>query len=160
MVDKDELRIVPLFGSLSEDELAQVAKMLERQSFAKGDEIYAQEGPGGKLYILRQGEASVTISIRKEQKQKLITLGRGSYFGAISLIDGGPHSASVRAKSDTEVFILSRESFEALADDNPVCAIKILRPLTVSLNLYLRQMNNKFADMVHYVTHNQSQDLG
>ena len=54
------------------------------------------------------------------------TLGAGSYFGEISLIDGGPRSATVTAKSDLKTVSLTSWDFNALLDEYPELARELL----------------------------------
>jgi len=50
------------------------------------------------------------------QEQMLATVGRGEIIGEMSLIDSQPHVASARALSDTEVSVISRQSFQQRLD--------------------------------------------
>lgn len=57
----------------------------------------------------------------------------GDIFGEMGLIDGGARSATVKALEDRAISVLSRESFEGLAERNPQALIPLLKVLTTRL---------------------------
>jgi CRP-like cAMP-binding protein len=152
MVDKSELKSISLFAELTEDELGRLAAMLKEKTFSRGEKIYGEGEPDGQFYIIRRGQVSISRTIREGQRQNLGNLGQGMYFGLISLIDGQPHSATARAKTDAELWMLKKADFDRLARENPACGIKILGVLVQSLCQYMRQINAKFMDMIQYVS--------
>ena len=152
MVGNNFLKGTSTFTSLTDDEIQKVSGYLQRQAYFRGEKIYGEDEPGGKLYIICHGEVGLSRVLREGEHHTLITLGKGQSFGCISLLDGRPHSATAKALTDAEVFILSRGDFNRICQDNPVCAIKLMRVLASSLCEYLRRMNAKFSDMVNYVS--------
>ncbi len=152
MVAESELKSIALFATLSEPELAKIGALLERKAYKQGDKIYAEGEPGGQLCIIRQGQVAITRIIHEGEKKNFNNFSRGMYFGIISLIDGRPHSATATATADTELWVLSKTDFDRLVEDNPASGIKILKEVVHPLCQYMRQMNNRFMDMIQYVS--------
>lgn len=152
MVAKSELKSVALFATLSDDELAKVSSMLEKKTYKKGKKIYAEGEPGGQLCFIQQGQVAITRQIYEGETKNFNNLSNGMYFGIVSLIDGESHSATATASEDTELWMLSKADFDRLVQDNPACGIKILKEVVHPLCLYMRQMNDRFIDMIQYVS--------
>jgi CRP/FNR family cyclic AMP-dependent transcriptional regulator len=152
MVDKSEIKHVSIFAELTEPELTRLAEVIEKKIYARGKRIYSEGGSGGRLYVIQSGQVIITRVIREGEQQTLSSLSPGMYFGGISLIDGLHHSATATAGEDTELLLLDKADFERLAAENPLCGVKIHRALVQSLCEYLRQINEKFMDMLQYVS--------
>jgi CRP-like cAMP-binding protein len=70
-----------------------------------------------------------------------VTFSAGAVFGEFALLDQQPRSATVRADSTLDCWILSVEEFNRLRDEEPLCAIKLLANLGRELSLRLRGAN-------------------
>ena len=90
----EELRSVPLFSGLSDHELLWVLRTARGESFAPGTTIIREGDIGGDFYMLTEGTVKVSVD-----GTEVATLGGGSYFGEIALIDGGSRTATITATS-------------------------------------------------------------
>jgi CRP/FNR family cyclic AMP-dependent transcriptional regulator len=126
----DLLKKVPLFSNLSQRHLGKISKHLD-QVQVKREWVLAQEGKiGWELIFVVDGKARV------EKNGKLIRqLSRGDFFGEISLIDGGPRTATVIAETDMTIWTVHKRSFDHLLNTIPGLQKKML----VSLCKYLRR---------------------
>jgi len=107
----DLLRSIPLFDSLNHEELTGLAELLKRQVYSKHDTIFWMHEKGDHLYIVENGIVRISYTDKEGQETDLATLKEGSFFGELSLIDGGPHSATARAATETVLLKLDRASF-------------------------------------------------
>jgi len=107
----DLLRSIPLFDSLDEGELTGLAALLKSQSYSKHDTIFWMHERGEHLYIVESGSVRISYTDHEGQETDLATLKEGAFFGELSLIDGGPHSATARAASETVLLKLDRDAF-------------------------------------------------
>ena len=120
----DLLRRVPLFSDLSSKELESIAHSFKERTFKAGDTV-ASEGSGGVgFFVIGDGEAKVTV--RGEEKG---TLGAGSYFGEVALIDEGSRSATIAASTDLTCYGLTAWEFRPLVESNGQIAWKLLQTL-------------------------------
>jgi len=101
---------------------------LQRDFLAPGMVLIAQGERTGKLYVLRSGE----VEVERDGKFVLSTRTAGSIFGEMSLLLDIPHSATVRAVTDTEVFII--DNALAMLEANPGWLLQIARLLAQRVN--------------------------
>lgn len=120
----ERIRSVPLFSGFGDKELQRVAAIVKEVSFPAGKEIAKQGESGVGFHMIVDGEATVSVDGVDHA-----TLGPGSYFGEISLIDGGPRSATVTAKTDLKTVSLTSWDFNALLDQFPELSRTLLKQL-------------------------------
>jgi CRP/FNR family cyclic AMP-dependent transcriptional regulator len=107
------LRSVPLFSSLPDHDLKQVADRMKEVHFPSGTAVAKQGETGVGFHLLVEGTAEVS-----KNGTPLTTLAHGGYFGEIGLIDGGPRSATVTATSDLTTVSLVGWDFTPLLDNS------------------------------------------
>lgn len=117
------LHKLELFNQLTDDELRQLAERLKYVPFAKGDPI-AHQGDASQhgLYILTRGEAEVSLRADNGEKRVLNVLGKGEFFGEMSLMTGAPRVADVLARTDVECYRLDKVAFESIMLARPEIA--------------------------------------
>lgn len=153
MVDKQSLmEPMGLFTGLPDSSMEKFARIISRKFYLRGDVIYKEGGQSDGLYIIKRGEVRLTRIIREGEEQTLAQLGDGQYFGGISFLDGGHHTASAKAMVDSEVLTFSKEDFRKIAKDDPASGIRMLQNVSRSLCEYMRLINGKFMDMIQYVS--------
>jgi CRP/FNR family cyclic AMP-dependent transcriptional regulator len=102
--------------------LAKAGFSLER--FASGETIFNEGSQGNKMYVVYSGEVTI------ERAGKVIeALSAGDSFGEMSLIDGAPRSATVRAKTDCEVAPITEKAFLVLVHETPIFALTVMHNL-------------------------------
>ena len=99
---------IPLFAPLTEADRRQLAAGMGDQTYGRGETLVKQGDSGTTFFIIADG--TVRISLRDGTRTVVLnTLGRGDFFGEMSLLTGEDRAASVLAESDTRVFTLSPE---------------------------------------------------
>ncbi len=126
--DTDLLAQVPLFAELSRRELSRIAAVAKPVQFRAGAVIVEEGSLGGRFFVLQSGTAKVQTSGRTR-----VTLGPGSYFGELSVLDGQPRSASVIATDSIEAWSIAEFNFRALLKQYPSLAVKLLGALSARL---------------------------
>jgi CRP/FNR family cyclic AMP-dependent transcriptional regulator len=117
----DQIRSVPLFSEFGNKELQRVAAIVKEVEFPTGKEIAKQGESGIGFHMIIEGEASVSVDGKTHA-----LLGPGSYFGEMSLLDGRPRSATVAASTDLKTISVTSWDFNALLDQYPELARKLL----------------------------------
>jgi uncharacterized protein YhbP (UPF0306 family) len=78
-----------------------------------GEIIVRRGGPADRFFIVVDGEATVTAD-ESGEGQPIASLGRGQLFGEIAIMRDQPRTATVRAKTDTKLLALERDTFRDL----------------------------------------------
>jgi CRP-like cAMP-binding protein len=118
------LQTVPLFAGLSRRHVGKIAKAGRIVRFHHGAEIVRAGERGDVLYVVLDGEASV-----RKPRGRALTVAMGGFFGELSLLDGGPRSATVVARGAVVCFALRRAVFAKLLRAEPAIAIAIMTEL-------------------------------
>jgi CRP-like cAMP-binding protein len=126
----DMLTKVPIFASLSDQELETLADRLLRRTFAKGMIIFHKDSPGQALYLIQSGKVRIFILSESGQEISVRIHGCGDVFGELSMLDGLPRSAGAVALEKTEVLTLHRDDFLALMEASPLVARSIITVLS------------------------------
>ena len=106
--------INPLFAAFSKEEFGAIVDKLEPVEFMTGERIIAEGDEGDAMYLISSGGGRVVKEV-EGQELTLDNLAEGEFFGEMSLLVGGPRSASVFAATNTEVLRLkSSDLFEIM----------------------------------------------
>jgi MFS family permease len=100
------LRSIPLFRPLPATTLEQLASSLIPVKASPGTELIREGEAGDRFYVIASGEVEVSA-----EGKPLTTQGPGEHFGEIALLRDVPRTATVRAKSDVELYALERDEF-------------------------------------------------
>ncbi len=119
------LQKVPLFRDLSRSQLNQIARLADEIEAPAGKRLATAGETGLELFVIVEGHATV-----KNKGGRTVRLGPGEFFGEMSLLDGGPRSATVEAESDIHLLVVSRREFWALLDSAPPLVLKIMSVLS------------------------------
>jgi signal transduction histidine kinase len=131
-VTLDEVRRVPLFADLSEEDLEQLYEMAKTISIHPGDLVFEEGAPGDALYVVLDGELEVTK--RQGGQDVVLAVRRASEFiGEMSLLEQAPRSASVRALRESRLLMINQAAFETLLSCSPSAHLTMLRTVTSRL---------------------------
>jgi CRP-like cAMP-binding protein len=76
--------------------------------YSDGEVIFRRGDPSGGMYVIRTGKV-VVLRSEEDAEPVLATLKAGDFFGEMSLFDGKPRSATVRAVGEVEVDTVAKE---------------------------------------------------
>lgn len=127
------LRQAPLFAELPAEELRQLAALLRRRTFRRGEVIFHRGDPAGAMHILSSGRVKVSRPSEDGNETVLDLLGEGACFGELAALDGGLRSATVTAVEQTETQMLLREDVVNLARSSPDLAMALVHILVSRL---------------------------
>ena len=119
---REALGQVPLFANLPPRHIRRIADLCGEQRYMDGSTIVRAGDIGDTFYMILGGQAKV-VSPSGRVVNRVYP---GDFFGEISLLDGGPRTASVVAETPMAMLALSRKQFQALLAAEPAVAVKIL----------------------------------
>jgi SulP family sulfate permease len=136
-----ELREVELFKGRKQETLAALEACMDKRSFKAGEPIFRRGEEGDELLLIRRGSVRVMLPLDDRQSHHLATFGRGDFIGEMSFLDHAPRSANAIAFTDTDLYALSRQRFDALAAEHKRLAINLFDALARMLAIRLRYTN-------------------
>jgi len=114
-LDKAKLIAVnSIFKEMDREILSRVAERSVLIPFRAGQKIVSQGEEGDRFYVITLGKAKVV-----DDDSIKAVLGKGDYFGEISLLSGKPRNATVQAISNGSALALDRNTFLDLVRKDP-----------------------------------------
>ena len=117
---------VPFFSLLDEEERTTLASQVEVVRHPAGHLLFSVGDPGESLYVIRTGVIEVFVKNDTGQRIVLETAGPRDFFGEMSLLDGGPRTASVMVSEDLEALRVDRDDILRLLEKHPTAAVDLL----------------------------------
>lgn len=141
--DVDVLRQLPLFAELSLDELRALHAIGERTVFAPGATLIEEGHEGADLFVILDGAVVVTLVDDDGRTHPLVDLGYGASLGEMALVDRGPTSARVVARTQTTTFRWPLEALRSHLATNAQTELRLLKVISRTLSVRLRETNRK-----------------
>lgn len=110
----EELRRIALFASMSNADLAKLAKLGELVDAEKGAVLIDQGDVGLECFLVLDGDAGVLINGEHQ-----VTIGSGAIVGEMALIGHKPRNASVVAQTPMRLLSFNIAAFRQLLDEMP-----------------------------------------
>jgi CRP/FNR family transcriptional regulator len=132
---------VPVFSTLSAEELVQVAEVVVPRRFEAGEVVFKEGDEGTTCYIVRSGQAR---AIRAHPDGRSITLAHfapGDIFGEMAMLDGERRSATVETTEATEAIAILSSDMHRLLREHPDISVKLI----AALGQRLRETNERLA---------------
>ncbi len=117
-----------LFRGVSKKGITAIANQARVVNHPAGREIVEEGGGAAAFHLIRSGTASVRVGDKSRPD-----LGPGDYFGEISLIDGLPRSATVKAETPLTTISLPSWHLHSLLDEHPEIARELLKVMCARL---------------------------
>jgi CRP/FNR family cyclic AMP-dependent transcriptional regulator len=115
------LQRVPLFAGLEQVELEEIARIAEEMDAPAGEELTHEGRHEGYFFVIVSG------SVRVERGGRTLnTLRDGDFLGEISLLDGGPRTATATTESPSELIVMTHQRFAHLLDSSPSIRAAVL----------------------------------
>jgi CRP/FNR family transcriptional regulator, cyclic AMP receptor protein len=127
--DQEELKHVPLFALLDQEELAVLAGQVELKKFAARQRIYKMGDAGGRAYILISGSVRITTVDQDHQEVVVDEPGHGEFFGFASMLEQTPHETNASAVTDATCLEVDRDDIAILLQRKPLAGMDMLSVL-------------------------------
>ncbi|MCB0414016.1 MAG: cyclic nucleotide-binding domain-containing protein [Bdellovibrionales bacterium] len=98
---------VPILQGASQDVVREIVVELRSRVCVPKEYIFRYGEPGDAMFFIQKGE----VDIVSENGQILATLGAGSFFGEMALLNSSPRNASARSVQYVDLFVLSQSAF-------------------------------------------------
>jgi len=132
------LKRVPLFSTLTLDQLSSIDRLMVTRHYVKGESVFHKGDAGAELYLVVEGELRIHLD-HDGRAVTLVTHGPGGVVGEMAVFDDQPRSASAEATADTTVRVLRRDRLHAIVNEHPEVLLEFIK----NLSQRLRAMDEK-----------------
>jgi len=148
-VSSDSVQLVDtsLFKNVREDTVQPLLARFSTRTLTPSEVVFEQGDPGDFLVVITKGDFEL-LRQGATGEVHLADLGPGTVLGHVSLVDGGPRSATLRAHGDGTIAILDRETFTSLWEDPSPDAVQLQLRVTQLVIEELRVANRKLTDLL------------
>ena len=127
--DLNELKHVPLFALLDDEEASVLASQVELKRFAPRQRIYKMGDTTGQAYVMISGRVRVTTVDEDHQEVVVDEPGHGEFFGFASMLEKTPHQTDAIALEETACLEVSRDDIAVLLQRKPLAGMDMLTVL-------------------------------
>ncbi len=152
-IDITFLKKIPIFTGLTDEQLAEVMRIMSVQSVETGAYIIKEHEHGTDMFILLSGEVEVSKTLllkiagrgldqRDKMLQKL-SANDYAFFGEMGLFDErSERSASIVALTPCDIAVITKEDFFRLAESDTGIGYTVLKNIVRIISIRLEK-NNK-----------------
>jgi CRP/FNR family transcriptional regulator, cyclic AMP receptor protein len=127
--DFHEIKHVPLFALLDDDEAAVLASQVELKRFAPRQRIYKIGDTSGQAYVMISGRVRVSTVDEDQQEVVVDEPGHGEFFGFASMLEQTPHQTQAVALEETACIEVARNDIATLLQRKPHAGMDMLTVL-------------------------------
>ena len=122
----EELRHVPLFELLDDDEAQVLAGQVEMQKFAPLQRIFKIGDPASHGYLVLSGNVRVTTIDDDQQEVLVDEPAHGEFFGFASMLQQSEHQTSAMAMDEVVCLEVGRDDLAELMKHRPMAGMDII----------------------------------
>ncbi len=141
----DELRNVPLFSLLDDDELAVLTQQVEVHEFAAKQRIYKAGDPASNAFVVMTGVVRVTLIDEDGQEVVFSEPHHGDFFGFASMMDDSPHATTAVAMEPTTCVVIDRHDLSQLVSHKPMAGLDMMTALAREIHATQRIVRGRAA---------------
>ena len=141
------LHEIELFTGRKAETLAELEACMEVRQFPPGARIFSAGDTGDEIFLIRRGAVRIVLPMGGAPAHHLATFRRGDFFGEMAFLDHHPRSADAVAERETDLFVLSRVKFDALADQHKRLALNLFEGISRGLAHRLRHTNMELRSL-------------
>lgn len=147
----DTVGASPLAVGLSQQQVEVLAGLVERQTFAAGEELAREGTVDDRLVVVVDGTLDVVRHRGTPQETVLATLRTGDLAHELGFLDGTPRFASLVATSAAQVLLLERGRLETLIDREPRALYAVMRAIVRSTHALQTRLSIQATELMNYV---------
>jgi CRP/FNR family cyclic AMP-dependent transcriptional regulator len=141
--DANELKHIPLFGLLDDEELEVLAAQVELKKFAARQRIYKIGDPGGQAYVMLSGSVNVTTVDEDNQEVLVDAPTHGEIFGFASMMEQTQHQTNAMALEETTCLEVDRNDISILLQKKPMAGMDMLTVLARQLHAHQQLVRDR-----------------
>ena len=141
--DVNELRHIPLFALLDDEEIAVLAAQVELRRFRARQRIYKIGDPGGQAYVMMSGSVHVTTVDDDNQEVLVDEPKHGDLFGLASMLEQTAHQTNAMALEETTCIEVDRDDIAILLQRKPMAGMDMLTVIARQLHAHQQLVRDR-----------------
>jgi SulP family sulfate permease len=139
-----KLSEMDLFQGRKDVTIADLESRLQQRKFKAGESVYSLGDQTRELYLIRRGSVRIMAPISgSRQLHHIASFGRGDFFGGLAFLDDRARSDNAVASSDIELFVLTLEQFNLIAEEHKKLALLLMTAISRTLAQRLRHADGE-----------------
>ena len=140
---------LPIFKTLSRDEVDEIGRLAHPMAFKAGEEIFREKSQTNHLDIIWEGAVEISKMDSEGDNRVITVIQAKSVVGEMSLMSGLGRSCSGVAVTDAKIFRIRREDFVELLDKGSLGAYKVIHNLAQVMSGRLRSVDEKLVELLN-----------
>jgi hypothetical protein len=133
------LKRVPLFSTLTLEQLASIDRLMVTRTYLKGEPVFTRGDVGSELFVVLDGEIRIHLD-HEGREVTLARIGPSMVLGEMAVFDEQPRSASAQASVDTTVRVLRRDKLRAVVHEHPEVLLEFVKNLSQRIRVMNEQL--------------------
>jgi SulP family sulfate permease len=132
-----------LFKGFDERSMQEIEALLLERTHGPGEQIFSRGDAGHEMYLVRRGRVRILLPLAGGKQHHLATIGPGEMFGEMSFLDRWSRSANAVADTATDLFVLSRDTLDALEKTHASLPALLFERIALEISHRLRIANKE-----------------
>ncbi|MBI2994398.1 MAG: SLC26A/SulP transporter family protein [Gammaproteobacteria bacterium] len=138
---------IELLSDLDAAVVEELLGCVHTRSVRAGGKVFSVGDEGDEVFLIRSGKVRILLPLKGGMRHHLATFSRGDFFGEMAFLDRGKRSADAEAKTDCELYVMSRNEFNARSRANPILGVRTFARLARAVSLRLRQTDGELRSL-------------
>jgi SulP family sulfate permease len=140
-----DLKEIELLRETDDATINALLQCIQERTVRTGEKIFATGDSGDEIFLIRRGIVRILLPLKGGKHHHLATFDQGDYFGEMAFLDHHQRSADAVAKTDCDLYVLSRKEFNAQVYVDAVLGVHIFARIASAISLRLRQTDSELC---------------
>jgi CRP/FNR family transcriptional regulator, cyclic AMP receptor protein len=144
----DNIEYLPWLQDLVYQDIFAISGYFKAYKLIPNQHLFEEGSIDAYMVIVIKGKINIVKETSGTEPQVITVMRSGKVFGELSLLDGGPRSASAIAQTDAVIYGLSEENFSKMQDENPRLALILVSKISRIISQRLRQTTGLWVELL------------
>ncbi len=141
--DALDLKQIELLREFDDRVLDELRQCVHERSVRADELVFRHGDKGDEIFLVRRGIVRILLPLKGGKRHHLATFGRGDFFGEMAFLDRGRRSADAEARTDCELYVLSRKEFNTHVYKDAVLGVRVFARIARAVSLHIRQTDTE-----------------
>jgi SulP family sulfate permease len=140
-----DLKDIELLRESDEMTINALRQCTHERTVRAGQKVFAAGDGGDEIFLIRRGVVRILLPLKGGKQHHLATFSQGDYFGEMAFLDHHRRSANAVAKTDCDLYVLSRKEFNDQVYKDAVLGVRIFARIATAVSTRLRQTDSELC---------------